>query len=342
MATAPNRPGTPSRKGISLVHAGPPFGDATQAAAWFVARRGPNGGLGPQCESAAIATRPGKRQTPEYHCKGCGKNFTVKTDTIMHNSKLPLSKWALAFYLYSTHLKGVSSMKLHRDLDITQKAAWHLAHRIREMWNDETGRRAGPTEADETYIGGREKNKHTSKKCKVGRGPVGKTAAVGIKDRETNTVKATVVERRDAPTLQGFVNENRAEGATVYTDEHRSYEGLEHHASVRHSVSEYVKDQAHTNGIESFWAMLKRGYHGTHHHMSKKHLDRYVQEFSGRHNARPLDTAEQMDALTQSMVGKRRAYQAWTAAGVGNVVTAAALPGQHETQRPFWPTLLPL
>ncbi len=309
MATAHNAPGKHYRKGVSLVQAIKQFGDDAKAEAWFVARRWPNGIQCPKCESDAISTRTGKRQTPQYHCKDCTANFTVKTDTIMHNSKLPLNKWALAFYLYSTHLKGVSSMKLHRDLDITQKAAWHLAHRIREMWNDETGRMAGPTEADETYMGGREKNKHNSKKLKAGRGPVGKSAVVGIKDRETNTVKATVVKRTDAPTLQGFVNTHRAEGAKVYTDEHRSYEGLDNHESVKHSVSEYVKDQAHTNGIESFWAMLKRGYHGTYHHMSEKHLERCVQEFSGRHNARPLDTIEQMDALTKSMVGKRLEYR---------------------------------
>ena len=309
MNTTHNAPGKAYRKGLSLVQAIQQFGDDAKAEAWFVARRWPNGIRCPKCDSDAISTRTGKRQTPQYHCKDCTVNFTVKTDTVMHNSKLPLSKWALAFYLYSTHLKGVSSMKLHRDLDITQKAAWHLAHRIRELWNDETGRMAGPVETDEAYIGGREKNKHSSQKLKAGRGPVGKAAVLGIKDRETNTVKATVVEYTDAPTLQGFVNANREDGAIVYTDEHRSYEGLDNHDTVRHSVSEYVRDQAHTNGIESFWSMLKRGYHGTYHHMSEKHLDRYVQEFAGRHNARPLDTAEQMDALTKRMTGKRLAYR---------------------------------
>ena len=168
---------------------------------------------------------------------------------------------------------------------------------------------AGPTEADEVYLGGREKNKHSSKKRKAGRGSVGKAAVVGIKDRDTNTVKATVVERTDALTLQGFVNAHRAEGATVYTDQYPSYEGLENHEAVNHSVGEYVNGMAHVNGVESFWAMLKRGYHGTYHHMSEKHLNRYVTEFAGRHNSRELDTADQMTALTQSMVGKRLEYR---------------------------------
>lgn len=199
-------------------------------------------------------------------------------------------------------------MKLHRDLDISYKAAWFLSHRIRESWKKGSGLFAGPIEADEAYIGGKEKNKHNSKKTKAGRGPVGKAAVVGMKDRESNQVDATVVERPDAPTLQGFVNDRREDGATVYTDDHRSYIGLDNHEAVKHSVSEYVNGMAHTNGIESFWAMLKRGYHGTYHHMSEKHLGRYVNEFVGRHNVRPLDTIEQMKALTVGLVGKRLQY----------------------------------
>ena len=140
----------------------------------------------------------------------------------MHDSKLSLSKLGMAFYLFNTSLKGVSSMKLHRDLGITQKAAWHMAHRIRETWNDETERMAGPVEADETYIDGKEGNKHEDKKTNRGRGPVGKAAVVGMEDRSTNQVSAQVVEETDAQTLQGFVHEGTERDALVYTDEARA------------------------------------------------------------------------------------------------------------------------
>ena len=234
----------------------------------------------------------------------------------MHGSKVGYQNWVIALYLVTTSLKGVSSMKLHRDLGVTQKTAWYILSRIRESYDEVNDLFEGEVEVDEAYFGGKEINKHEDKKLKSGRGTVGKTAVVGMKSRDTNRVQADVIDATDKATLQGFVVENTTPDATVYTDEARAYSGLpREHLAVGHKVGDWVREQAHTNGLESFWSMMKRGYMGVYHHISPKHLHRYINEFSGRHNDRPSDTIAQMAHMVRGMVGKRLRYADLVAGG---------------------------
>ena len=311
-------PGKAFRAGISLIELMEVFPTEDAAREWFEAIYWPDGTRCGHCDGARVRAVPSGKPMP-WWCTDCRKYFSVKTGTAMADSKLPLRKWALGIYLCLTSLKSVSSMKLHRDLGIGQKAAWFMLHRLREAWAADLGNPFdGPVEVDETYMGGKRRNMSNAKRKELagtGRGAVGKTAVVGAKDRASNQVRAKVIEETDADTLIPFVEDNTANGATVYTDDAAAYAALPTmfngigHESVKHSVSEYVRGQVHTNGVESFWSMLKRAHKGTFHKISPKHLDRYVQEFAGKHNLREQDTLAQMAVVALGLSGKRLKYR---------------------------------
>ena len=306
-------PGKAHRAGISLIEIMRKFPDDATAEDWFIQRRWPHGIVCHYCGSENVQTGC-QHKTMPYRCreKECAKRFSAKTGTVMEGSKLGFQVWMVATFLLSTNLKSVSSMKLHRDLNINQRSAWFLAHRLRVALAKKGGVFAGPVEVDETYFGGKRRNMSNTKRkalADTGRGAVGKTAVIGVKDRATKHVAAKVVTATDATTLQGFVGRHAEPGATVYTDDHGGYEGMPFdHATVKHSLSEYVNGDIHTNGIESLWSMLKRAHKGTFHKLSPKHLDRYVQEFAARHNLRDEDTIDIMAAVADGMDGKRLRY----------------------------------
>ncbi len=287
------------------------FRDDESALKWLEEQVWSDGPFCPDCGSFNVQSGI-KHKTMSHRCRDCPKRpmFSIRKGTVMESTKLPYRVWAVGIYLFTTNIKGVSSMKLHRELGIGQKAAWFMLARLRKAAEIGASTFQGPVEVDETYMGGKRRNMHKSKrKALTGRGAAGKTAVAGIKDRPTNLVSARVVENTKSETMSRFIMEHVEDGAKIYTDDALTYHALPNHETVKHSVGEYVRGKAHTNGVESFWSMLKRGHVGTFHKISPKHLHRYVNEFTGRHNIREADTEDQMGCVAVGMHGKRLKYR---------------------------------
>jgi transposase-like protein len=291
--------------------------DQETARVYLETRLWPNGTICPTCEGQdRITTRKGGF----YRCNKCKLDFTIRTGTIFERSHVPLHKWVYAMYLMVTARKGISSMQLAKEIGITQKSAWFMLQRLREACGTtgSGGKLSGLVEIDECFVGGKEANKHESKKLKMGRGTVGKAVVLGIRERNGRTLAMTVVNT-DKGTLQGAVLENVETASVILTDEHSAYVGLGDvflaHETVNHSAGEYQRGFASTNGVESVWALLKRSIYGTWHQVSIKHLDRYVNEVSFRLNAGAVKqhTLDRLDSFVDAVDGKRLTYARLTA-----------------------------
>ncbi|MGO8673243.1 MAG: IS1595 family transposase [Capsulimonadaceae bacterium] len=254
-----------------------------------------------------------------YRCRDCRRDFTLKTGTIFEDSPLGLDKWLPAMWLIANCKNGISSYEIARDLDVEQRTAWFMLHRIRHaMKSGSFDKMEGTVEADETFIGGKERNKHNDKKLRQGRGTVGKTIVQGVLERgeggRKSRVAAKVVKDTTGETLKPNVQQFVEVGSWVYTDAHRGYTGLNAefvHEFIDHSVR-YADGVVHTNGMENFWSLLKRGLSGTYVSVMPFHLERYVDEQGFRFNERGQTDGERFLTVLSQVSGKRLTWKELT------------------------------
>ena len=299
----------------SLLEAITYFSDIEVATEFVAELRWPNGPVCPRCgcmDHSYLTTRR------VWKCKGCQKQYSVKLGSIFEDSPLGFDKWLPAIWLVANSKNGISSHELARALGITQKSAWFMLHRIRlAMQTGSFDKLDGEVEVDEAYIGGKSKNMHAAKRKQkiTGRGGHNKTIVLGIRQRD-GQVRTTIIPNTHGTTLKPAVVEHVAPGASVYTDTHGGYTGLRDmgfdHETVDH-VEAYVQGRAHTNGLENFWALLKRGIHGTYVSVAPAHLFRYLDERLFTYNQRELSDLGRFAAVLAQAAGRRLTYAELTA-----------------------------
>jgi len=289
------------------------FADPVNCREYLVARRWPKGVTCPKCGSRNVLFM---EKYNRWHCreKHEAPQFTLKTGTVMEDSPIGLDKWLMAMWMVVNCKNGVSSYEIHRALGVTQKTAWFLDHRIRLMLQDEyAAKLSGEVEADETFIGGKARNMHKSvherRISGMGQSAKDKTIVMGVLERG-GKIRTQLIPDRQKHTLQPVIRKHVDPGTALYTDEMGGYKGLSNeylHQIINHAV-EYVNGRVHTNGMENFWSLLKRGINGTYVSIEPFHLFRYLDEQSFRFNNRKLTDSQRFDIAARGMVGKRLTF----------------------------------